>query len=73
MDAIYTAPVARQLPSATGIRTAVAALGSFIVVLLAEGVRGEDFERAFASAPGAQFAALPESSKQRALNGGFHP
>jgi hypothetical protein len=36
-----------------------------------EGIRGHDFERAFADAPGAQFAALPDGSKQRLLDRGF--
>ena len=47
----------------------VARLSEDAVAVLAEiavaGVRGDDFDRTFSSAPGAQFAALPASSKQR--------
>ena len=41
--------------------------------VLAEGARGNDFERAFRSAPGAEFAALPDSVKRRMLDRGIRP
>jgi hypothetical protein len=71
MDATYTASLARPRPTESRIRGTLAALGSFVVELVAEGARGEKFERAFSSAPGQQFAALPEASKQRHLDSGY--
>jgi hypothetical protein len=41
--------------------------------VFAEGVRGDDFNRAFTSAPGAQFRALPRSQQNRLLDRGFRP
>lgn len=73
MDAIYTAPLARRRSNGTTVRTALVSLASLVVEALKEGARGEDFQRAFASAPGAQFAALPNSSKERLLDRGFRP
>lgn len=73
MDAIYTAPIALPRPTENRIRKTVAALCSIVVELAVEGARGEDFERTFSSAPGAQFAALPNSSKQRHLDRGVRP
>lgn len=73
MDAIYTAPLAQRRHTAGTVRTAVASLGSFVTQVLMQGVRGHDFERAFTSAPGAQFAALPAGSKQQMLNRGLRP
>jgi hypothetical protein len=73
MDAIYTAPLAARRPAATGFRTAVASLASLLVEVVKGGVEGHEFERAFTSAAGAQFAALPAGSKQRTLNRGFRP
>ena len=73
MDATYTASLARPRPTERRIRGTVAALGSFVVELVAEGARGEKFERMFTSAPGAEFAALPEGSRQRQLNRGYRP
>ena len=73
MDAIYTTPLAQRRSSATTIRTAFASLASFVGEVLVTGARGDDLERTFSSAPGAQFAALPSSSKQQFLNRGFRP
>ena len=73
MDATYTAPLATRRPTQTGFRTAAASLGSFLLEVLKDGIRGHDFTQAFTSAPGAQFAALPESSKQRMLSRGVRP
>lgn len=70
MDAIYTAPLATRRPAASGFRTAVASIGSLLVEVLKDGIEGGDFTRTFASAPGAQFAALPASSKQGMLDRG---
>lgn len=71
MDAIYTAPLARPRTTTGRIGKALAAVGSVVVELIVESARGEDFQRRFTNAPGAQFAALPESSKQRLLDRGF--
>ena len=71
MEAIYTAPFAQRRPATGTVRNAVAALGSLVVEVLKDSVRGDDFERAFSSARGAQFAALPDSSKQRLLDRGY--
>jgi hypothetical protein len=73
MDAIYTTSLARRRSSAIMIRTALASLASLVGEVLVTGARGADFERTFSSAPGAQFAALPSSSKQQLLNRGFRP
>jgi len=73
MDAIYTAPLAARRPAATGFRTAVASLASLLAEVVKDGIKGDDFARTFTSAPEAQFAALPGSSKQRMLNRGFRP
>ena len=73
MDATYTASLARPRPTERRIRGTVAALGSFVIGLVAEGARGEKFECMFTSAPGAEFAALPEGSRQRQLNRGYRP
>jgi hypothetical protein len=73
MDAIYTTPLARPRSSAATIRTALASLASFVGEVLVTGARGDDLERIFSSAPGAQFAALPTGSKQQFLNRGFRP
>lgn len=71
MDAIYTAPLATRRPAATGLRAAVAALGSVLLEVARDGIKGDDFTRTVTSAPGAQFAALPAGSKQRMLDRGF--
>ncbi len=71
MEAIYTTPLAQRRSAA--IRTNLASLASFVGEVLVANARGADFERTFSSAPGAQFAALPSSSKQQFLNRGFRP
>ncbi|HEX4745685.1 MAG TPA: hypothetical protein VFU99_02280 [Gaiellaceae bacterium] len=73
MDGIYAAPSAQRGFSATTIRTALASLASIVGDVLVTGARGDDLERVFSSAPGAQFGALPSSSKQRLLDRGFRP
>ena len=73
MEAICATPLAGRRPAATAIRTALAALASFIGEVLVTSARGDDFDRSFSSAPGAQFAALPNSSKQRLLARGIRP
>jgi len=39
--------------------------------VLADGVKGDEFNRAFTTSPGAQFAALPRSEQNRLLDRGF--
>ncbi|MFO7572114.1 MAG: hypothetical protein R6W48_05865 [Gaiellaceae bacterium] len=73
MDAIYAPPLAQRRSSTSALRIAVAAFGSFVAEVLVAGARGHDFERTFSSAPGAQFSALPTSSKQRFLDRGLRP
>ena len=73
MDSIYATTFTQRPSAATTIRTAFASLVSFVVEVLVQGARGHDFERTFSSTPGAQFAALPNSSKQRLLGRGFRP
>ena len=41
--------------------------------VLAESAKGDDFNRAFASPSGAQFAALPKGQQSRLLDRGFRP
>lgn len=71
MDAIYTTSLDRPRLTQRRIRRSLATLGSFVVELIAEGVRGDTFERTFTSAPGAEFSALPADSKQRHLDSGY--
>ena len=71
MDATYTASLARRRATDGRIRRSLAALGSFVVELVDEGVRGDTFERTFTRASGAEFSALPEGSKQRHLDSGY--
>jgi hypothetical protein len=71
MDAIYTASLDRPRSTQRRIRGSLAMLGSFVIELIAEGVRGDTFDRTFTSAPGAEFSALPEGSKQRHLDSGY--
>jgi hypothetical protein len=73
MDAIYTAPLTQRRSTTTPIRTAVAAVGSIVLDVLRTSARGDDFDRTFSSAPGAQFAALPRGSRQRHLDRGQRP
>ena len=73
MEAIYTASVIQRRAAAGTARSAVASLGSFLVEVLKDGVKGDDFTRSFTSAPGAQFAALPAGSRQQLLNRGLRP
>lgn len=73
MDAIYAAPLTQRRSAATAIRSAVASFASFAGEVLVSSARGDGLERTFSSAPGAQFAALPNSSKQQFLNRGFRP
>jgi hypothetical protein len=74
MDAMYLtgqfieAPVSRVRPwEAT--KAALRVFGQ----ALAESVKGDDFNRAFATSSGAQFAALPASQQNRLLDRGFRP
>ena len=39
--------------------------------VLIESAKGDDFNRTFATAPGAQFAALPQGQQNRLLDRGF--
>ena len=73
MDVTYAAPSITRRSLAVAARTAVASLGSFVVEVVLDGIRGHDLERTFASAPGAQFAALPSVSQQRLLDRGYRP
>jgi len=41
--------------------------------VLAESVKGDDFNRAFTTSPGAQFAALPQGQQSRLLDRGLRP
>jgi len=74
MEATYThgtfveAPVSSVRPwEAT--KAAVRVLGR----VLAEGVKGEDFNRAFTTSSDAQFAMLPRSQQNHLLDRGFRP
>jgi len=49
MDAIYAAPFAQRRSAATAVRNAVAAIGSFVADVAAEGARGDAFDRSFSS------------------------
>lgn len=74
MDAILTpTALAGSTPRSTGLGRLLRSARSVVAEVLADGIRGDDFERAFTTAPGAQFAALPNSSKQRLLDRGFRP
>jgi hypothetical protein len=44
-----------------------------IAAVLAEGARGEEFRRRFATPASAQFAALPRSQQSKALDHGIRP
>lgn len=72
MEAIYATPLAHRSAVAT-IRTTLASLASFVGDVLVASARGDDLERIFSSSPGAQFAAIPNNSKQRLLDRGFRP
>lgn len=74
MEATYT-PLALEGATrrTTGLGRFARTVVSVVAEVLADGVRGNDFARAFTSAPGAQFAALPDSAKQRLLDRGFRP
>lgn len=50
-------------------KTALRLLGR----VLAEGVKGDDFNRAFTTPPGAQFGALPRNQQNGFLDRGFRP
>ena len=41
--------------------------------VLAESVKGDDFNRAFTTSSGALFAALPQAQQSRLLDRGFRP
>jgi hypothetical protein len=72
MEATHTQPVPYELrPSMHRVRGLAAAIGSVLAEVVAAGIRGDDFSRAFSSSPDAQFTALPASSKQRLLDRGF--
>ena len=74
MEATLTpTALAGSTPRSTGLGRLVKSAWSVVVEVLKQGIRGDDFERAFTSAPGAQFAALPNSSKQRLLDRGYRP
>ena len=73
MEAIHTASLPQRRSSAATIRTALASLASFVGEVLGTGVRGDDFDRTFSSAPGAQFSALPSGSKDKLLDRGVRP
>lgn len=74
MEATYTpVALAGSTPRSNGFGRLVRATCSVVFEVITDGVRGHDFESAFTSAPGAQFAALPDSSKQRLLDRGFRP
>ena len=73
MEAIYTASLAQRRSPASTIHTALASLASFVGEVLVASARGDDFARSFSSVTGAQFAALPSSSKQQFLNRGIRP
>ena len=72
MEATHTQPAPYELhPSTRWVRSLVVAIGSVLVEVVAACIRGDDFNRAFSSSPGAQFSALPAGSKQRLLDRGF--
>ena len=59
----------------SGARQWEAAKAAFRLLghVLAESAKGDDFNRAFASRSGAQFAALPQEQQNRLLDRGFRP
>lgn len=74
MEATYTPTVfAGSGRGSARVWSIVKTAPAVVAEVLADGVRGHDFERAFTSTPGAQFAALPASSKQRLLDRGLRP
>ena len=71
MEATHTQPAPYELkPSTRRVRGLASAIGSVLVDVVAAGIRGDDFDRAFSSSPDAQFMVLPASSKQRLLDRG---
>ena len=72
MDVTHTQTAPYELRRSTRrVGTVATAIGSVLAEIVAAGVRGDDFARAFSTSPGAQFAVLPASSKQRLLDRGF--
>lgn len=72
MEATHTQPVPYELqPSTRRVRGLAAAIGSVLAEVVAAGIRGDDFNRAFSISPDARFTVLPASSKQRLLDRGF--
>ena len=74
MEATYIPGQLVEAPISSGRRweatkTAFRVLGR----VLAESVKGDDFNRAFTSPSGAQFGALPRSQQNRLLDRGFRP
>jgi hypothetical protein len=73
MEATYI-PVQVEVP-VSNARPWEAAKAAFRVLgrVLIESARGDDFDRAFTSSPGAQFAALAQTQQDRLLDRGFRP
>ena len=72
MDATHTATLTQSRWPTNPTRVA-AAVGSFVLHVLKTSARGDDFDRMFQNAPGAQFGALPRGSQQRHLDRGYRP
>lgn len=73
MDATYAVPSTTRRSVAVAVRNAAASFCSLVAEVLLEGIRGDDLERTFSCAPGAQFALLPSVSQQRLLDRGYRP
>jgi len=72
MEATYipVQVVEAPIPGARQWNATKAALRMLGHVLI-ESAKGDDFNRTFATAPGAQFAALPQRQQNRLLDRGF--
>ena len=74
MDATYITGQFVETP-VSRVRPLEAAKNAFRLLgrVLAESAKGDDFNRAFATSLGAQFAALSTSQQNRLLDRGFRP
>jgi hypothetical protein len=74
MDATYASrPATVETQAATTVWTAAKHGLQAIVAVLAEGARGDEFSRLFATPASAQFAALPRGQQSKALDHGTRP
>ena len=74
MEATYTPVQGVQVPvSSVRPWAATKAVARVIGRVVAESVKGDEFNRAFAGSPGANFAAATRSQQNRMLDRGFRP